>query len=161
MLGTPTALAREPVTQLPHPTTARDSRRAPEPLLELLRPPLCRRPLGPSPLSRLAGLKEGNDLFIDLFSPLDEDQVASAVENAQFGARDGFGEGDSVGDGHVAVVGAVDHQRRRGDVPHIAGGVESRTGHRPLIVGGQGRRVGEAPVHDPLELLGVADTVGV
>jgi hypothetical protein len=61
----------------------------------------------PAP-SRLARLEEGDDLPIDVRGLLDEDEVAGVFEDAQLGTRDRFGEGGSVSDGHVAILGAVD-----------------------------------------------------
>jgi hypothetical protein len=61
--------------------------------------------------------------------PLDENQVAGPVEDAQPGAGDGPSQGAGVGDGHQTVVGAVDHEGWRVDVPDPARGVE--VGPRP------------------------------
>jgi hypothetical protein len=93
----------------------------------------------------LSGLEEGDDLLVDLFGPLYKDQVPGILEDAKSGARDGFGERDGVSGGHVAVVGAVDHERRRGDVLDVVGSVEAGAGHRLLVVSSQGGRIGEAP----------------
>src|SRR5215216_866114 len=132
--------ASEPATDLPESRAS-----LPGVLAQLSRPP--RRP----PLLRLllpVGLEERDDLLVDLFGPLYKDQVSGIFEDAKLGVRDGFGEDDGVGNGHVAVVGAVDHERRRDDVPDIAGGVEPGAGHRLLVVGSQGGRIGLAPAYD-------------
>ena len=50
-----------------------------------------------------------HDLPVNVGEPLDEDQMARVVEDAQPGLRDGFGQRGGVGGGHVAVLGAVDH----------------------------------------------------
>ena len=63
------------------------------------------------PPPRLARLKEGEDVFVDLFGLLDKDQVRGPLKHMQFGTRNGFGEGAGIGDRHVAVVGAVNHER--------------------------------------------------
>ena len=62
-------------------------------------------------LARPAGLEEGDYLPVHIGEPLDKDEVASVVEDAQPGTRDGRGQGRRVGDGHVAVLGAMDHER--------------------------------------------------
>src|SRR5215211_4222138 len=62
-------------------------------------------------LAGRAGLEEGDHFPVHIGEPLDKDEVARVVEDPQPGARDGPGEGRRVGDGHVAVLGAVDHER--------------------------------------------------
>ncbi len=88
---------------------------------------LCRRP---------AGLEEGYDLPVHVGEPFDKDEVARIVEDPQPGPGNGPGEGSGVGDGHVAVLRAVDHKRRRGNVPDVAREVEARTSPGLLVVGG-------------------------
>src|SRR5215213_4644002 len=121
--------ASEPATDLPESRAS-----LPGVFAQLSRPP--RRP----PLLRLLlspGLEERDDLLVDLFGP-GRAGAARAVADVE----------DGVGCGHVAVVGAVDHERRRDDVPDIAGGVEPGAGHRLLVVGSQGGRIGLAPAYD-------------
>src|SRR5215217_8095351 len=98
----------DPVPQSPRPATERP-RHLPGPTSHPDGPP---RPLYPPPVP--TGFEEGDHFPVHIGEPLDKDEVARVVEDAQPGARDGPGEGRRVGDGHVAILGAVDHERGRG-----------------------------------------------
>src|SRR5215212_4013410 len=105
------------------------------------------------------GLEEGDHRSVHIGEPLDKDEVARVLEDAQPGARDGPGEGRRVGDGHVAVLGAVDYERGRGYAPNIPGEVEASPCPGLLVVGGVGGRVSETPAYELLELLFVLCTI--
>src|SRR5215218_1008560 len=143
----------DPVPQSPRPATERP-RHLPGPTSHPDGPP---RPLYPPPVP--TGFEEGDHFPVHIGEPLDKDEVARVVEDAQPGARDGPGEGRRVGDGHVAILGAVDHERGRGYVPDISREVEVRPGPGLLVVGGAGRRVSETPAYDLLELIPVLGAI--
>ena len=54
--------------------------------------------------------EEGDDICVDLVGLLDKDQVTCAVEDAQRSPGDSPDQGVGVSDGHVAVVGAMNHE---------------------------------------------------
>src|SRR5215204_5556944 len=112
-------------------------------------------------LAGSAGLEEGDDLSVYVGEPLDEDQMASVIKDPQLRAGDGPGEGGGVGDGHAAIFGAVDHQRRGGYVPDVSGEVEAGACPGLLVVGAARGRVREAPAHDLLELILILGAVGL
>src|SRR5215216_1155319 len=149
----PARSSEDTIPQSPRPTPERP-RHLPDPTSHPDRPS---RPLYPPPVP--TGFEEGDHFPVHIGEPLDKDEVARLIEDAQPGVWDGPGEGPRVGDGHVAVLGAVDHERGRGYVPDLSGEVEVRPGPGLLVVGGAGRRVSETPAYDLLELIPVLGAI--
>src|SRR5215208_720651 len=148
--------SEDAVPQSPRPAPERPPR-LPNPTQD---PVLPLHPLYPgAPPTVPAGLEEGDHLSVHIGEPLDKDEVARVLEDAQPGARDGPGEGRRVGDGHVAVLGAVNHERGRGYAPNIPGEVKAGPGPGLLVVGGIGGRVSETPAYELLKLLFVLCTI--
>ena len=104
-------------------------------------------------------LEEGDYLPVYIGEPFDKDEVPSPVKHPKFRTGDGPGQGGGVGDGHVAVFGAVDNERWRGYVPDVMREVEACSGPGLLIVRRVGRRVRKPPIQDLLELVSMLSAV--